>query len=264
MLKGPKISVVTVTFNAAAVVEKTLRSVTEQMDASFEYLVIDGGSTDGTQDLVRRYGSLVDHFVSERDGGIYFGMNKGIAAASGEYVIFMNAGDVFADIHVLSDVESFLAAHPGAAVVYGDSERIFEYGCYRVSPDTAYLGHRMTISHQASFVRTDLFKLHPFDTSYRYAADFEQLSSLYLAGEPFLHIDRLVARVEMDEGATYGHFEESANEMYDIIEKRGVDVRAERRSAIRRKKLVRFVKRVLPSCLRLPFFRFVAKHYKAL
>jgi len=263
-VNNPVISVVTVAFNAASVLDKTLKSVTGQRDASFEYLVIDGGSSDGTQDIVRRYGASVNHFVSERDGGIYFGMNKGVAAASGEYLIFMNAGDVFADCHVLSDVECFLKSHPEASVVYGDSEQLFEYGSYIVRPDTAYFNHRMAISHQASFVRASLLRQHPFDTAYRYAADFEQLSSLYLSGETFLHIDRLIARVEMDGGATYSHFEESANEMYDIIAKRGVDVSSERKSAIRRKRLVRIVKFALPGFFRRPLFRIIAKHYKAL
>jgi len=262
MKDNPRISVITVTFNAAAVVEKTLQSVTEQMDASFEYLVIDGGSTDGTQDIVGSY--KVDHFVSGPDGGIYFGMNRGIAAAGGEYVLFLNAGDVFADSYVLSDVQSFLVAHPEADAVYGDSEQVYEYGAFRISPDAAYSNRRMAISHQATFVKTELLRAHPFDTTYRYAADFEQLSSLYLSGASFVRIDRLISRVEMEGGATYDHFEESVNELYDIIAKRGEDVRSERKKAIRRKKTVRLVKTVLPAFLRRPLFRFLARYYKAL
>ena len=105
---------------------------------------------------------------------------------------------------------------------------------------------------------------HPFDLEYRYAADFEQLSSLYLDGYKFVYIDLLVARVEMTGGTTYNHYIASANELYDIIESRGVDVTRERRLMIMRKRMVRAFKQYLPKCITLPILRFLAKHYKVL
>ena len=260
----PKISVVTVCFNAKGCITKTLRSVCSQDDPNLEYIVIDGGSTDGTQTLIEPFLDRIAHYVSETDGGIYFGMNKGIAAATGDYLLFLNAGDVFADTQVLSDVARFIREHPEADVVYGDSEQVLEYGTYRIKPRAAFANNRIGISHQATFVRTSLLRSHLFDTRYRYAADSEQLSRLYLEGFRFVYFDRLVATVEMQDGATYRHFIESANELYDIIEARGIDVSRERRSQIRRKKIIRAVRKFLPEWLRNPLFRFLAKYYKVL
>ena len=264
MTEHPVISVVTVSFNAVDCIEKTILSVISQNCSDFEYVIMDGGSTDGTQSVVERYSDRIDLFESEPDGGIYYGMNRGIEAVAGDYVIFMNCGDCFCDNGVLSDVVSFLRGNPDCDVAYGNSVQQYEYGRYTVVPREAYINHRMSISHQAAFVRRGLLLEHKFDVRYKYAADFEQLSYFYLSGRKFLHIDRQISLADMTDGATFRHFEESANEMYDIIAARGFDVRKERISQIRRKKIVRMLKSVLPSFIRVPLFRFVAKYYKAL
>lgn len=264
MLNHPVLSVVTVTFNAIGCVEKTLQSVISQDYENLQYLVIDGGSTDGTQDVVSRYLEKIDYFVSEKDGGIYFGMNKGIDAASGDYVLFLNAGDIFFDSKVLSDVASFLSENVDVDILYGNVEHQYEYGNFIVKPQTAYHNHKMCISHQATFVRHNLLLENKFDIRYKYAADFEQLSSLFLNGYNFKYFDRVISRIEMKDGATYRHFEDSANELYDIIASRGIDIEAERKTQIRRKRYVRFFKNILPEHISNLLFGFLAKHYKAL
>lgn len=261
---NPLLTVVTVSFNTRDIIEKTILSVINQNYQNVEYVIIDGGSTDRAQQIIEKYRSRIAHYVSERDGGIYFGMNKGIDAAKGDYVLFLNAGDVFADNQVLTDIASYIEMTPDADVVYGDSEQIYEYGSFIVRPKQAYLNNKMSISHQASFVKTELLRAHKFDTKYRYAADFEQLSFFYLSGYKFSYCNRLVARVEMDDGATFRHYKASANEMFDIIAARGVNVSRERKSILLRKSIVRTVKKCMPEFIRIPFFRFVAKHYKAL
>ena len=112
---GPRISVVTVCLNAAASIEATLRSVLAQDYPNLEYIVVDGGSTDGTVGLIRRYSERIAAFVSEPDQGVYDAMNKGIGLAGGEYLLFLNAGDVLAAKDVLSR-----AAAADADVLYGD------------------------------------------------------------------------------------------------------------------------------------------------
>lgn len=261
---SPLLTVVTVSFNTRDIIEKTILSVINQDYQNVDYVIIDGGSTDGAQQIIEKYRPEIAHYVSEKDGGIYFGMNKGIDAAKGDYVLFLNAGDVFADNHVLADIASYIEVTPDADVVYGDSEQIYEYGSFIVRPRQAYLNNKMSISHQASFVRTELLRAHTFDTKYRYAADFEQLSYFYLNGYKFSYCNRLVARVEMDDGATFRHYKDSANEMFDIIAARGIDVSKERKSLLLRKSIVRTVKNCMPKVIRIPFFRFIAKHYKAL
>jgi len=111
----PRITVVTVCLNAAASIEATLRSVLAQDYPNLEYIVVDGGSTDGTVGLIRRYSERIAAFVSEPDQGVYDAMNKGIGLAGGEYLLFLNAGDVLAAKDVLSR-----AAAADADVLYGD------------------------------------------------------------------------------------------------------------------------------------------------
>ena len=100
-------SVVTVSFNCAGLIAKTIESVLRQDYASLEYIVIDGGSTDGTAEIIREYQDRLAYWCSEPDGGIYQGMNKGIQQAQGDWIIFMNAGDTFADDHVLTQIASY-------------------------------------------------------------------------------------------------------------------------------------------------------------
>lgn len=263
-MKCPKISIVTVSYNTSDCIEKTIQSVINQTYPNVEYLIIDGGSTDGTQQIIERYDDRIAYFVSEKDKGLYDGMNKGIAAATGDYLLFMNADDVFVNNEVVEKIVHFIEEHPDADVVYGNSEQVLEYGTYEVKPKVAYINHKMAISHQATFVKLSLLRSHPFDLKYRYAADFEQLSSLYLDGYKFVYIDLLVARVEMTGGTTYNHYVASANELYDIIESRGVDVTRERRLMIMRKRMVRTFRRCFPKWITNPIFRFLAKHYKVL
>ena len=99
-----KISIITVAFNAAATIKDTIESVLSQVDVDVEYIIIDGGSTDETVKIVESFGDKVHHFISEPDKGIYDGMNKGVAATTGNIVGILNADDIYADVHVLRDV----------------------------------------------------------------------------------------------------------------------------------------------------------------
>lgn len=263
-MKQPRLSVVTVTYNAESCVEKTILSVLNQTYANVEYLIIDGGSKDGTMDIVNRYKDRIHYIVSEKDRGIFDGMNKGIFAAQGDYVIMMNADDTFHDNKVLEDVAAFIAEHPDSDVVFGNANEEREYGFFVTKPDLASISKKMSISHQALFVKTDLLKQKPFVVEHRYAADFEQVSAFYLEGRPFSYIDRTIADIVLSDGTTFNNHIASVNELYDIREARGENIRKERRSMICRKRTVRFMKTCLPSFVSKPLFCLVAKFYKTL
>ena len=266
-MSQPVISVITVTFNAAKVVEKTIQSVVSQTYDKLEYLIIDGASRDETMDIVDSYRNQIERrgrIVSEPDKGLYDAMNKGIRLARGEWILFLNADDIFVDNQVVSDVVTFIVAHPKAEIVYGNSEQIFEYGIYTVRPKVEGMDRKMSISHQATFIRTDLLLAHPFQSEYRYAADFEQLSHFYLEGRNFIHVNRMIARVEMRGGTTFENTVASAEELYSIIASRGVNIEVERKKMIRHKKMVRAFKRLTPSFISKPIFRLIAKAYKPL
>lgn len=113
----PVVTVATVVYNGAHEIARTIDSVLMQDYPNIEYVVVDGKSTDGTPDIVQKYGDRIDTFVSEPDLGIYDGMNKAVALATGEFILFMNCGDVFADATALSSL--------GKAVLYGEDQIVF-------------------------------------------------------------------------------------------------------------------------------------------
>ena len=158
-------------------IEKTLKSVIGQSYSNKEYVVIDGASTDGTKKIVERYIDSIDFFMSESDNGIYHAMNKAVGVAKGEWVIFMNAGDVFVDNEVLEKVSHSLSATTD--VLYGDilTMRNNEL-VQKEAPSEITRLHRMPFCHQAVFTRTSLLKSFPFDEKYKMSADFKLYKQL--------------------------------------------------------------------------------------
>lgn len=177
MIQKPLISVITICFNAAGVILPTLQSVAAQNAADFEYLVIDGNSTDNTLDLVRNARIPNTRVISEPDRGIYDAMNKGLRNARGQYLLFLNAGDRFDGPDTLALYEA--AARRGADIVYGDTVIVDGNGTV-LGPRHLSAPKRLTrksfadgmlVCHQAFMVRRDLAPL--YDTAYRFSADYD-------------------------------------------------------------------------------------------
>jgi len=175
-----KVSVITVCYNRAAIIEDTLRSVAEQTHADTEHIVIDGNSSDGTMDIVNRYRARLAHVVSEPDGGIYDAMNKGLALASGDIIGFLNSDDIYADANVLESVAGAFA-DPAVEACYADlvyvakndwnkvvrywKSNIYRYGLCRSGWMPA---------HPTFFVRRNVFARYGgFDLQFRLQSDFE-------------------------------------------------------------------------------------------
>lgn len=261
----PRISVVTVCFNAAEVIEKTIISVVNQTYENLEYLIIDGASKDNTLEIVEKYRTQIEKcgkIISEPDKGLYDAMNKGVFACSGDYVIMMNADDVFHDENVVTDVAQFIHDNPDCDAVFGNTEQIWDYGTFIARPTEAYRNHKMCISPQATFARTKLMREHPFNLKYRYAADFEQFSSMILEGRRFVHFDRIIATVAMSSGVTFDNHYASAAEIYSIIESQGFDVSKEKKKKLRNIKLVGKFRKAMPSWISRPVMHLIAKLYK--
>ncbi|MBP5449032.1 MAG: glycosyltransferase [Spirochaetales bacterium] len=168
-MSSPLFSVITITYNAAAAVEPTLRSVANQTFSDYEYIIIDGGSTDGTADLIRQYEDKITFWSSERDGGIYDAMNKGIRASRGEWLIFMNAGDTFYNESTLQNVADILKGSD--EVVYGTAYTTDGrlYCDMKITPYKMVKGEM--ICHQSIFARRKTFDNNMFDTNYRIISD---------------------------------------------------------------------------------------------
>ena len=169
-----KYSIITVNFNNKEGLRKTIESVINQTFHDFEFIVIDGGSTDGSADVLKEYDTQIDYWVSEPDGGIYQGMNKGIKKAKGEYLNFMNSGDCFYAIDVLENVSKY---DTNADFIVGKDYHYnneTHLGHASIQPPRTTMIHFFvaTLDHQSSFIKRELFKDSLYDESHRLVSDW--------------------------------------------------------------------------------------------
>lgn len=201
-----KISVITVCYNAESVIEKTIRSVLNQTYEDLEYIIVDGASKDHTPDIIEGY--LMDtrvKYLSEPDKGIYDAMNKGAGMATGDYLEFLNAGDVLADDQVISHIAE-RAGRSGADILYGDilyinpdgttEKRVYRQFCSSLF----YYLLGDCINHQAIFAKRDCFK-QGFDLTYRICADREWMLRQKKQGKTFLATGILICKYSLDENS---------------------------------------------------------------
>lgn len=177
-MSAPQISIITVVYNAAEQLQRTIHSVVSQDYPYLEYIVVDGGSTDGSRELIASYGNKVSQWVSEPDKGIYDAMNKGLRMAQGHYVWFLNAGDTLPAAQTVSEMVAGLPAGPSPSVIFGETMICNEKGTVigprrKKAPDIlSWKSFRegMVVCHQAILVERTLADL--FDRQYRISADF--------------------------------------------------------------------------------------------
>lgn len=190
----PRITVITVVFNGSTFIEDTILSVVRQTYTNLEYIVIDGGSTDGTVDIIQKYADKIDYWHSEKDAGIYDAMNKGLQKATGRWVNFMNAGDVFHGVDTVSEI--FAAGTQTAAVIYGGVEIVYPDLVRIQHPgDPAKLWQGMQFCHQSAFTDVIYHQSHPFDIRYRIAADLAFFYQAYQAQMTFSDCGKVISRV---------------------------------------------------------------------
>lgn len=211
-----KVSVVTVVYNALPIVEETIKSVLAQTYSNIEYIIIDGGSTDGTVELIKQYEDQISIFISEPDKGIYDAMNKGIDQATGNWINFMNAGDHFYSSSVVSDIFDTSADYSDYATVYGDAEyrlRSFSYIRQGYECDS---NHFMPFSHQAAFARADIAKKNKFNLRYKIAADTEFFLRLNREGYILKHVPIIVCSYDASVGISMNSEVKHAKEFIDM------------------------------------------------
>ena len=190
----PRVSVVTVVYNGVDVLEETIRSVLEQTYPRLEYIVIDGGSTDGTLDVIRRYETEISFWSSEKDQGIYDAMNKGLTKVTGDWVSFMNAGDKFYSSEIVAEI--FAGSPQGATVIYGGVEiRYPDLSRIELPGSPAKLWQGMQFSHQAAFTDAKYHRAHPFNTANKIAADLEFFYKAYQERAIFAATNKVIAKV---------------------------------------------------------------------
>ena len=238
-----KFTIVTITYNAAAVFARTAESVLRQDYRCMEHLIVDGASTDGTKDLALDYKRRSDaqgnghevRIVSEPDKGLYDAMNKGLRMASGDYVCFMNAGDFFPD----GSTVSLICAKAGLdgmqergcrlpAVLYGDTDWVDNDGNYvsrrRLTPPERLtwrsFRHGMLVCHQAFYARTDIARRTPYDLRYRHSADVDWcirvMKEAERMGLPLVNVHATIADYQR-EGQSTKYHRASLLERFDVM-----------------------------------------------
>lgn len=209
-----KLSVITVNFNHKEGLKNTINSVVSQKEFDdYEFIVIDGGSTDGSKDVIVENANRIDYWVSEKDGGIYNGMNKGIKVATGEYLIFMNSGDTFYNDHVLADVfchnceaEFIVGNHVAGDKVYASPEEV-----------TCRYMFKTALYHQASFIKASNFKDQLYDERYKIVADWVHMfGRLIIDNASYQHVDVIVCRCE-EGGISATHWQDVLRERQDYL-----------------------------------------------
>lgn len=234
-------SIVTITYNADNVLGKTVDSVFSQTYPHVEHVIIDGASTDDTlqvaQDYMQRsYAASNGHeirIVSEPDNGLYDAMNKGLRQVSGDYVLFLNAGDFFPDSEVLFNIARNVGLEGVSreklpVVLYGNTDIVDNDGRFlrhrRLQPPANLswrsFRHGMLVCHQAFYARLDIAKTVPYDCRYRFSADVDWCIRIMKEAEirhlPLLNLHLVVANYT-EEGQSTIHHRESLNERYQIM-----------------------------------------------
>ena len=220
----PKFSIITVTYNAEKVLEDTIQSIVTQTYKNVEYILVDGGSTDGTLDIINKYRAHIHTVVSEPDKGLYDAMNKGIRLATGDYLCFLNAGD---GLHEDDTLQLMVHSISGTAlpdVLYGETDIVDAEGhfvCKRRLSAPERLTWKsfkkgMLVCHQAFFARRDL--VEPYDLSYRFSADFDWCVRIMKKAK-VLHNTHLTLIDYLNEGMTTRNHKASLKERFRIMAK---------------------------------------------
>lgn len=185
-----KITVITITYNAEKYLEQTIKSVIEQDYKNIEYIIIDGGSTDSTVDIIKKYEQYINYWISEPDNGIYHAMNNGTAVATGKWINFLNAGDTFCSTSTISDISKCF--EKDLSMVYGGANTIDEYSLvsvYQPPSDLSVFAKKMPCCHQAVFFNRSVFYKYQFNTLYKINADLDLILQLYTQGHKYKYIN---------------------------------------------------------------------------
>lgn len=221
---NPRFTIITVTYNAAKVIEKTIQSIVAQTYKNYEYIIIDGASKDSTLAIIDKYRDNVNTVISEPDKGLYDAMNKGIAAASGDYLCFLNAGDIFHGKDALQQITDSITSDTLPDILYGETAIVNEKGEFlhmrRLNTPEKLtwksFKQGMLVCHQAFFAKRTLAE--PFDLTYRYSADFDWCIRVMKKAST-LHNTHITVIDYLDEGLTTQNHKASLKERFRIMAK---------------------------------------------
>ena len=198
-----KVTVVTAVLNDAGHIEQTILSVISQTNIEIEYIIVDGGSKDGTLELIGKYKDKISLFISEPDRGVYDAMNKGIKYSTGDFVYFLNSGDVLLNPSILSKIK-LEELKERNAIIYGNV--VVAYGNIEaLEKPRPFFNSKMKfkgigICHQSMFFPGELIRNEKYDLSYNIAADYDLAYRLWRKGTEFLYRDITIAKYDWGKG----------------------------------------------------------------
>ena len=198
-----KVTVVTAVLNDAGHIEQTILSVISQTDIEIEYIIVDGGSKDGTLELIGKYKDKISLLISESDRGVYDAMNKGIKYSTGDFVYFLNSGDVLLNPSILSKIK-LEELKERNAIIYGNV--VVAYGNIEaLEKPRPFFNSKMKfkgigICHQSMFFPGKLIRNEKYDLSYNIAADYDLAYRLWRKGTEFLYKDITIAKYDWGKG----------------------------------------------------------------
>ena len=215
----PKLSVITIVYNNANDIERTILSVIRQTYENIEYIIIDGGSTDGTLDIIKKYEPHIAGWISEPDEGIYNAMNKGLKMAGGDYVLFMNSGD---EIYDHNTVKQVFSSAPYADIYYGETEMYDQNWQslgrrrHRTPENFTWKSFKygMNISHQAIYIKKSIAE--PYDEYYKLSADIDWIIKAARKAKTIINTNQYVAKYLVGGISKKRHLE-SLKERFEIF-----------------------------------------------
>lgn len=197
-----RLSIITINFNNILGLEKTINSVLSQTYKDYEYIVIDGGSTDGSKELIESYSDKIDYWVSEPDKGIYNAMNKGILKAKGEYLHFLNSGDIYANGNVLQQVFEKKTYKDSLLIgieIIDLKDYVFRKNIFPDNEVTLYNLYSDSLRHQSTFLKKDLFEKYGlYDENYKIVSDWKLFFTILLNNESIFILNIDIAIFNMD------------------------------------------------------------------
>lgn len=195
-----KVSIITINYNNVDGLEKTIESVINQTHNDIEYLVIDGGSNDGSVEIIKQYAEKINYYISEKDDGIYNAMNKGISKATGDYLLFINSGDSLIDSNILTEI---MSENRVEDLIYGnlllyDAEKQWTWNL----PDKLTFRdfYNSTIPHPGTFIKHELFnKVGLYDETLKIVSDWKFfLLALTKYSASYVHINKIITKYSYD------------------------------------------------------------------
>jgi glycosyltransferase involved in cell wall biosynthesis len=228
MINHPLISIITVVYNGAKTLEQTIQSVINQTYNNIEYIIIDGGSTDGTLDIIKEYENHISQWVSEPDKGLYDAMNKGISIANGELIGMINSDDWYEDnaVELIADAYQ---KHSEKRIFHGDRFDVLENGTKSIRKfhpsKFKFLYYGMTYNHPSMFIHRDIYKKSFYNINLKALSDYEFVLKQFLKNKNSFHyVPKTYVNYRLTGISANTHWKESSKDIFKIRRTSGFSI----------------------------------------